>query len=134
MSRVIAIFGAGPGLGASIARRFAAEGFRVALVARRKDRLDALVDQLAAEGIEAAGFTADLAAPDEIPAAVAAIRETPAASTSSSTVPSRAAVSRPPPNWTPPPWPGASRCSSSPRWPSSRPSCRSGPNAATAPS
>jgi len=75
MSRVIAIFGAGPGLGASIARRFAAEGFRVALVARRKDRLDALVDELAAESIEAAGFTADLAAPDEIPAVVAAIRE-----------------------------------------------------------
>jgi short-subunit dehydrogenase len=75
MPKVIAIFGAGPGLGASVARRFAREGFRVALVARRKDRLDALVEQLAAEGIEAAGCAADLAAPDEIPAVIDAIRE-----------------------------------------------------------
>lgn len=75
MSKVMAIFGAGPGLGASVARRFAAEGFRVALVARRKDRLDALVDQLGAEGVEAAGFTADLSAPKEIPALIEAIRE-----------------------------------------------------------
>jgi NAD(P)-dependent dehydrogenase (short-subunit alcohol dehydrogenase family) len=43
MSKVIAIFGAGTGLGASVARRFAREGFRVALVARGKERLDALV-------------------------------------------------------------------------------------------
>ncbi|MFD8308405.1 SDR family NAD(P)-dependent oxidoreductase [Streptomyces sp. NPDC059690] len=75
MSKVIAVFGAGQGLGASIARRFAAEGFRVALVARRKDRLDALVDQLSAEGIEAGGFTADLSAPHEIPTLIEAIRE-----------------------------------------------------------
>ncbi|WP_405799720.1 SDR family NAD(P)-dependent oxidoreductase [Streptomyces sp. NBC_01506] len=75
MSKVIAVFGAGPGLGASVARRFAAEGFRVALVARRKNRLDALVDQLGAEGVDATGFTADLSAPKEIPALIEAIRE-----------------------------------------------------------
>ncbi|MEW1860624.1 SDR family NAD(P)-dependent oxidoreductase [Streptomyces sp. NPDC088194] len=75
MSKVIAIFGAGPGLGASLARRFSAEGFRVALVARRKDRLDALVDQLSAEGVDATGFTADLSEPKEIPALIEAIRE-----------------------------------------------------------
>ncbi|MEO3804999.1 SDR family NAD(P)-dependent oxidoreductase [Nonomuraea sp. B1E8] len=51
-----------PGLGVSVARRFGREGFRLALVARRKDRLDAPVEQLAGEGIEAAAFTADLAA------------------------------------------------------------------------
>ena len=75
MPKTIAIFGAGPGLGASVARRFAADGFRVALIARNRERLDALVDQLAAEGVEAAGFTADLAAPDEIPALITAIRD-----------------------------------------------------------
>lgn len=75
MSKVIAVFGAGQGLGTSIARRFAAEGFRIALVARRRDRLDVLVDQLGAGGIEAAGFAADLSAPGEIPALLEAVRE-----------------------------------------------------------
>lgn len=75
MSKVIAVFGAGTGLGVSMSRRFGREGFRVALVARRKERLDALVEQLAAEGIEAAGFTADLSQPAEVPALVAAVRE-----------------------------------------------------------
>ncbi|GAA4621544.1 SDR family NAD(P)-dependent oxidoreductase [Actinoallomurus vinaceus] len=75
MSKVIAVFGAGTGLGVSVARRFGREGFQVALVARRKDRLDALVEQLAGEGIEAAAFSADLSEPAEVPALVAAVRD-----------------------------------------------------------
>ncbi|MFH8485173.1 SDR family NAD(P)-dependent oxidoreductase [Streptomyces longisporoflavus] len=75
MSKVIAVLGAGSGLGVSVARRFGREGFRVALVARRRERLDALVDQLAADGIEAAGFTADLSRPADAPALIARIRE-----------------------------------------------------------
>ncbi|MGW6908669.1 SDR family NAD(P)-dependent oxidoreductase [Streptomyces sp. NPDC054940] len=75
MSPVIAVFGAGTGLGVSVARRFGREGFRVALVARRRERLEALVEQLAGEGIEAAAFPADLSAPAEVPALVAAIRD-----------------------------------------------------------
>lgn len=75
MSKVIAVFGAGTGLGVSVARRFGREGFRVALVARRKDRLDALVEVLAGEGIEAVAFSADLSEPAGVPALVGAIRE-----------------------------------------------------------
>jgi NAD(P)-dependent dehydrogenase (short-subunit alcohol dehydrogenase family) len=75
MSEVIAVFGAGTGLGASLARRFGREGFRVALVARRRQRLDALVEQLARDGIEAAGFTADLSRPADVPALIASIRD-----------------------------------------------------------
>ncbi|MBH0780801.1 SDR family NAD(P)-dependent oxidoreductase [Nocardia bovistercoris] len=74
MSKVIAVFGAGTGLGTSVARRFGREGFRVALVARRKDRLDTLVETLAADGIEAAGFSADLSYPAGVPDLIAAIR------------------------------------------------------------
>ncbi|MGP4104750.1 hypothetical protein [Nonomuraea sp. KM90] len=63
MSEVIAVFGAGIAARRLRARRFGRENFRVALAARRKDRLDAPVEQLAGEGIEAAAFTADLAEP-----------------------------------------------------------------------
>ncbi|WP_411152709.1 SDR family NAD(P)-dependent oxidoreductase [Streptomyces sp. A30] len=75
MSKVIAVFGAGTGLGVSVARRFGREGFRVALVARRKDRLDTLVARLADAGIEAAAFPADLSDPTVVSALVDAIRD-----------------------------------------------------------
>ncbi|MER5802149.1 SDR family NAD(P)-dependent oxidoreductase [Streptomyces mirabilis] len=75
MPKVIAVFGAGTGLGTSVARRFGREGFRVALVARRKDRLDTLVARLADEGIEAAAFPGDLSQPTGVPALVDAIRD-----------------------------------------------------------
>lgn len=75
MSKVIAIFGAGSGLGMAVARRFGREGFRIALVARRPDRLDALMGQLTAEGVDAAAFPADLNVPTQAAAVIAAIRE-----------------------------------------------------------
>ena len=56
----IAIVGAGPGMGLAIARAFGSRGFDVALVARNQTKLDGLVDQLAAEGITAAAFPADV--------------------------------------------------------------------------
>jgi NAD(P)-dependent dehydrogenase (short-subunit alcohol dehydrogenase family) len=56
----ITIVGAGPGLGLSIARIFGHQGFAVALVARNQDKLDGLVTQLAQDGVEAAGFPADV--------------------------------------------------------------------------
>ncbi|MFD8377170.1 SDR family NAD(P)-dependent oxidoreductase [Streptomyces sp. NPDC059679] len=75
MSKVIAVFGAGTGLGVSVARRFGREGFRVALVARRKDALDTLVGRLADEGIEAAAFPADLTDTAQVSALIGAIRD-----------------------------------------------------------
>lgn len=36
----IAIVGAGPGLGAAVARRFGAEGFAVGLISRNQERVD----------------------------------------------------------------------------------------------
>ncbi|MEV5177494.1 SDR family NAD(P)-dependent oxidoreductase [Streptomyces flaveolus] len=75
MSQVVAIFGAGSGLGTALARRFGKEGFRVALVARRAERLQAMVEELAAEGIDAAAFPADLSNPDNARPVIDAIRE-----------------------------------------------------------
>ena len=56
----IAIIGAGPGLGAATARRFGREDFNVALVSRTQAHVDALAAELAAEGITARGYEADV--------------------------------------------------------------------------
>lgn len=56
----IAIVGAGPGLGLSIAKVFGRNGFSVALVARTQAKLDALAAELGEAGIDAAGFAADV--------------------------------------------------------------------------
>ncbi|WP_163505583.1 SDR family NAD(P)-dependent oxidoreductase [Fodinicola acaciae] len=60
MVKTIAIFGTGPGMSRSVAVRFGRAGFRVALVARTRSKLDKYVGELAAAGIEAAAFTADV--------------------------------------------------------------------------
>jgi NADP-dependent 3-hydroxy acid dehydrogenase YdfG len=70
----IAIVGAGPGMGLAIARTFGARGFDVALLARSKDKLDTLVDQLAAEGITAAAFPADVLDQPSLTAALQAAK------------------------------------------------------------
>lgn len=75
LSKVIAIFGAGTGLGVSMARRFGREGYRVALIARRPERLQELVAQLEGEGIEAFAFPADLTVPGDVATLIASIKE-----------------------------------------------------------
>ena len=57
---VIAIVGAGPGMGLSIAKLFGGHGFEVALVARDAAKLDTLVTDLKTHGVSAAAFTADV--------------------------------------------------------------------------
>ncbi|GAA3845618.1 SDR family NAD(P)-dependent oxidoreductase [Saccharothrix violaceirubra] len=69
----MAIFGAGPVTGLSLARRFGREGFRIALVSRTKRTQDEVAAALAADGIEATGFTADVYDRTDIAAAVDAI-------------------------------------------------------------
>ena len=75
MPKTLAVFGAGPGFGLALARRFGRAGFRVALVARNPQRLDSLVGQLASDGIEAAGFAAELREHDRLPSIVDAIAD-----------------------------------------------------------
>ena len=69
----IAIFGAGTGLGASVAARFGREGHKVALIARGAASLDMLKEKLAEQGIEARSFAADLTDLANIPSLVQAI-------------------------------------------------------------
>jgi NAD(P)-dependent dehydrogenase (short-subunit alcohol dehydrogenase family) len=70
----IAIVGAGPGLGFSIAERFGREGFQVALISRSRQNLDAMVTRLAGTGIDAAGFAADVLDTDSLRAAIGAAK------------------------------------------------------------
>lgn len=66
----IAIVGAGPGLGAAVARRFGAEGFSVALVSRDQAKLDGLAAELQAGGVVARGYAADVLDPVSLEAAL----------------------------------------------------------------
>ena len=51
-TKTLALVGAGPGLGlASVAKRFGAVGFQVALLARNPDKLDQLVSELGELGV-----------------------------------------------------------------------------------
>jgi short-subunit dehydrogenase len=57
--RHLLLVGAGPGLGAAVARRFASEGYRVTLVARSTDRLGELASSLADTGAQINTLEAD---------------------------------------------------------------------------
>ena len=56
----LAIVGAGPGLGSAIARRFAREGWSIALVALRQEVVDAGITELEPFGVHAFGAQADV--------------------------------------------------------------------------
>jgi NAD(P)-dependent dehydrogenase (short-subunit alcohol dehydrogenase family) len=67
---VLLVVGAGPGMGASVARRFGRDGYDVALVARTPDRLTALGESLQVEGVTAGWTALDITDADALTAAV----------------------------------------------------------------
>jgi short-subunit dehydrogenase len=67
------LVGAGPGLGLAIARRFAAGGYRVTLVARSTDRLDELARNLDDTGAEINTVEADASSPEDLRARIAEV-------------------------------------------------------------
>lgn len=71
---VAVVAGVGPGLGAALARRFA-EGYAVALIARRAEYLRELGDEIRASGASAMEASADLSDAKQVEAAFRAISE-----------------------------------------------------------
>ena len=67
------IIGAGPGIGTSVARRFAAAGLPLGLIARTEATLDAARAAVAATGVAVAGATADAGRDDQLRAALDAL-------------------------------------------------------------
>ncbi len=74
--KVAVVAGASGGIGAEIARRLAREGLRVVLVARRRDRLEALAAEIRESGGEALVITADLAEEGERVRVLETVRDT----------------------------------------------------------
>jgi len=74
-NKVAAVLGIGPALGSAIARRFAAEGYAVALMARRSDDVQPVADAIARAGGRALPLTADATQPGSVAEAFRAARE-----------------------------------------------------------
>lgn len=65
-AKVVAILGAGPGLGVAIARRFAREGYAIALMARSEEKLQAIQTEIEGSGGVAHSFPVDATHPDSV--------------------------------------------------------------------
>jgi len=75
MTRTVVVAGVGPGLGESIARKFATEGCRVALFARTESYISALAAELSETAGDALAVPTDLADPDAIAVGFEQVRE-----------------------------------------------------------
>ncbi|WP_408873670.1 SDR family oxidoreductase [Gluconobacter roseus] len=71
--KVVLITGGSSGLGEATARHLAAQGAKVAIAARRRDRLDEIVSELTAQGQTARAYTLDVTKRSKVEETVAAV-------------------------------------------------------------
>ncbi len=74
-SKVCAIVGMGSGVGAAVARRFAAEGYCVVMISRDAGKLERYEHELAARGVTAQGFVVDAGSDESLVSAIEAMRQ-----------------------------------------------------------
>lgn len=74
--RTAVVTGAASGIGAAIAKEFAANGAKVALLARRADRIGDLADKIRADGGQALAVATDITSDESVTAAVTAVNTT----------------------------------------------------------
>ena len=60
MDKIVLVTGGSGGLGAALARGFARQGHRVAIAARRREKLQALADAMAQDGAEVLAIACDV--------------------------------------------------------------------------
>ena len=72
--RAAAVLGVGPGLGAAVARRFAGEGFAIAMMARREESLAQTQQDIEGDGDTALPVSADATDADSVAAAFQRVR------------------------------------------------------------
>ena len=72
--KTAAVLGVGPGLGAAVARRFAREGFAVALMARREGSVAGVREEIEDAGGTALPVSADATDPASVAAAIDEVR------------------------------------------------------------
>jgi short-subunit dehydrogenase len=75
MIKVLSIIGVGPGISLAVARRFAREGFAVALISRNMIKLEGYIRDLKADGIEAVAFQYDSADSASLEAALKQVEQ-----------------------------------------------------------
>jgi len=68
--KVAIVTGASSGMGAAIAKRFAKEGASVVAIARRKERLQSLIDEITADGGRAIAVAGDVTSDADVENAV----------------------------------------------------------------
>ncbi|WP_240390758.1 SDR family NAD(P)-dependent oxidoreductase [Bacillus sp. Y1] len=72
--KTIAIIGAGPGFGLSIAKKFGSQQFNVALIARNSEKLVAMAEELKTMDIQAKHYLADVRDLSQLQDALCAVK------------------------------------------------------------
>lgn len=75
MRKTAILSGVGPGLGASLARKFAKEGYAVGLLARSPDYIESLAQELNEAGANALAVSTDITQPNQVADSFGEIRK-----------------------------------------------------------